>query len=150
MADLNRVFLIGRLTRDPELRYTQNGSPVTNFDLAINRAYTDTSGERKEVTDFIRVVTWRRQAETCSQYLNKGSLVFVEGRIGSRSWETQDGQKRHTTEVTAQRVQFLTPKGQVPESVEGKAEEEQPAPALEEDANIKEPFEPAEEVEGSK
>jgi len=145
MANLNRVLLIGRLTRDPELRYTQSGSPVTNFDLAINRYYTDASGERKESTDFIRVVTWRKQAENCSQYLNKGSLVFVEGRIGTRSWEGQDGQKRYTTEVTAQMVQFLTPKGQGPESVEGKLEEEQVEPVLEENTGAGETPPPVKE-----
>jgi len=145
MANLNKVLLIGRLTRDPELRYTQNGSPVTNFSLAISSFYTDASGEKKESTDFVPVVVWKRQAETCSQYLNKGSLAFVEGRIGTRSWEDQQGQKRYTTEVTAIRVQFLTPKGQGPEPVEGKLEEEQVEPVLEQSAEAGESSPPPEE-----
>ncbi len=106
-ASLNRVFLIGNLTRDPELRYIPSGQAVTNFTVATNRTYVAASGEKKEEASFIRVVTWARSAEVCNEYLRKGSQVFVEGRLQSRSWQAQDGTKRSTLEVVAQRVQFL-------------------------------------------
>lgn len=107
MANLNRVLLIGNLTRDPELRYVPSGTAVATFTLAVNRVYKNQAGEKKEETSFIRVVVWGRRAEVCGEYLRKGSPVFVEGRLQSRSWETQDGQKRSTTEVIADNVQFL-------------------------------------------
>lgn len=107
MAALNKVFLIGNLTRDPELRYIPSGTAVTTFTVATHRAYTMASGEKREETCFVRVVTWARQAELCGEYLSKGSPVFVEGRLQSRSWETPDGQKRSTIEVVAQNIQFL-------------------------------------------
>ena len=107
MASLNRVFLMGNLTRDPELRYIPNGTAVTTFTIAVNRVYRLPTGERKEDTSFIRVVTWGRMAETSGEYLKKGSPVFVEGRLQSRSWETPDGQKRSAVEVNATNVQFL-------------------------------------------
>lgn len=106
-ASLNRVFLMGNLTRDPELRYVPSGTAVTSFDIAVNRVYTLQSGEKKEEASFFRVVVWARRAEVCAEYLTKGSPVFVEGRLRSRSWEAQDGQKRSTIEVIAQNVQFL-------------------------------------------
>lgn len=106
-ASLNRVFLIGNLTRDPELRYVPSGTAVTSFDVAVNRVYATQSGEKKEETSFVRVVVWARRAEVCAEYLRKGSPVFVEGRFRSRSWETQDGQKRSTIEVVANNIQFL-------------------------------------------
>ena len=104
---LNRVFLMGNLTRDPELRYTPAGQAVTNFSIAINRNYTTQSGEKKEDTCFVRVAVWGKQAENCAQYLSKGKPVFVEGRLQSRSWETEDGQKRSALDVVASSVQFL-------------------------------------------
>ncbi len=107
MANLNKVFLIGRLARDPELRYIPSGTAVTTFTVATNRAYTLASGEKREESCFVRVVAWARQAELCGEYLSKGSPVFVEGRLQSRSWETPDGQKRSTIEVVAQNIQFL-------------------------------------------
>lgn len=107
-ASLNRVFLIGNLTRDPELRYIPSGQGVTTFTVAANRTYVAPSGEKKEDTSFIRVVTWGRSAEVCNEYLKKGSQVFVEGRLQSRSWQAQDGTKRSNMEVVAQRVQFLS------------------------------------------
>ncbi|MDI6785896.1 MAG: single-stranded DNA-binding protein [bacterium] len=113
MASLNRVILLGNLTRDPELRFTPSGSPVSRFSIAINRIYTTTSGEKKEEVDFIPIVVWGKQAENCSQYLNKGSLVLVDGRLRQSSWETKEGEKRYAIEVIAQRVQFLNkPKGE--------------------------------------
>ena len=111
MANLNKVLLIGNLTRDPELRYTTSGVAVTNLRLAVNHRYKDRSGELKEDTCFITVTAWDRQAETCNQYLHKGRLVFVEGRLQSRSWETSEGQKRNTIDVRAERIQFLDSRG---------------------------------------
>jgi len=109
MASLNRVFLIGNLTKDPELRYTSTGVPVANLRLAVNRKYKDKSGELKEDTCFVTVTAWDKQAEICNQYLQKGRAVFVEGRLQSRSWETPDGQKRSTIDVRVERIQFLGP-----------------------------------------
>ena len=106
-ASLNKVLLIGNLTRDPELRYVPSGTAVATFTIAVNRVYTSQAGEKKEEVSFIRIVVWGRRAEVCGEYLSKGSPVFVEGRLQSRSWEGQDGQKRSTTEVIADNVQFL-------------------------------------------
>ncbi|MBI4353290.1 MAG: single-stranded DNA-binding protein [Candidatus Omnitrophica bacterium] len=111
MASVNKVLLIGNLTRDPELRYLPSGSAVVNFSLAMNRVYKLQSGEKKEETAFVRVVVWGRQAELCGEYLKKGSSVFVEGRLQSRSWDTPDGQKRSMVEVVAMSVQFLRIQG---------------------------------------
>lgn len=112
---LNKAMLIGRLTRDPEMRYTPNGTAVTSFSIATNRYGVGPDGERKEFTDYHNIVAWnqgkRQLAELCAQYLHKGSLVYVEGRLQTRSWEGQDGQKRRTTEVNASDVQFLEPRG---------------------------------------
>ena len=113
--NLNKAMLIGRLTRDHEMRYTQSGTAMTRFGLATNRYGTGPDGERKEFTDFHNVVAWnqgkRNLAEICAQYLKKGSLVYVEGRLQTRSWEGQDGQKRTTTEINANDVQFLDTRG---------------------------------------
>jgi len=109
MANLNKVLLIGNLTRDPELRYIPSGTAVTNFSLAINTPIIKASSEIKEEVCFVRVVVWGKQAESCKQYLTKGRLVFVEGRLIYRSWE-QDGKTRSTLEVRADRVQFLGPR----------------------------------------
>ena len=127
MAGFNKVILIGNLTHDPELRYIPSGKAVTNFNIAVNRTYTLQDGTRKDDVCFVRIVTWGKQAETCSEYLNKGKPVLVEGRLQSRSWEAQDGTKRNTIEVVAQRVQFL---GTRPQTEEGmnKAESSLPAP----------------------
>lgn len=110
-ASLNKVFLMGNLTRDPELRYLPSGQPVTSFSIAMNRVFNSQTGEKKEEVSYVRVVVWARLAEICNEYLKKGSPVFVEGRMQSRSWEAQDGTKRSSVEVIAQNVQFL-PRGQ--------------------------------------
>jgi len=115
-ASLNRVLLIGNLTRDPELRYLPSGQAITTFTLAVNRVYTAGTGERKEDASFIRIVVWARRAEVCNEFLRKGSPVFVEGRLQSRTWEAQDGTKRTSIEVVASNVQFLSRGGR--ESVE--------------------------------
>ncbi len=106
MASLNRVLLIGNLTKDPELRYTPSGTPVANLRLAVNSTFKDQAGQRKEETCFVTIVVWSKQAEICNQYLKKGRSVFVEGRLLYRSWEA-DGKTRSTMEVRADRVQFL-------------------------------------------
>ena len=117
MSNLNKVMLIGRLTRDPELRYTPSGQPVTSFSIATNRWAPPGDGgtERREFTDYHNIVAWnigkRSLAELVAQYTRKGSLVYVEGRLQTRSWEGQDGQKRRTTEVVANDVQFLDTRG---------------------------------------
>lgn len=105
MRVLNKVILIGRLTRDPEVRYTQSGKAVTTFDIAVDRPIANAQGQRE--TDFIPIVTWGKLAETCGNYLNKGRLVAVDGRLQIRSYETQDGQKRRVAEVVADGVRFL-------------------------------------------
>jgi len=102
---LNKVILIGRLTRDPEQRFTANGVCVTTFTLAVDRNFTNQQGERE--ADFIPIVTWRNVAETCAKYLSKGRLVAVSGRIQTGSYETPDGQRRYTTDVVADEVRFL-------------------------------------------
>ena len=107
MANLNKVFLIGNLTRDPELRYTPGGTAVANLGIAVNRRFKDSSGELKEEVCFLTVTVWDKQAEACCQYLKKGRPVFVEGVLQSRFWETGDGQKRSAIDVRAERVQFL-------------------------------------------
>lgn len=106
---INRVILVGRLTRDPELRYTPNGVAVCNFTLAVNRPFTNQRGERD--ADFVPVVVWRRQAENVANFLNKGSLAGVDGRLQTRSYENQEGRRVFVTEVMADSVQFLEPKG---------------------------------------
>ena len=106
MANLNKVFLIGNLTRDPDLRYTPGGTAVANLGIAVNRKFKDSSGELKEEVCFLTVTVWDKQAEACCQYLKKGRPVFVEGVLQSRFWETGDGQKRSAIDVRAERVQF--------------------------------------------
>ncbi|GIO44454.1 MULTISPECIES: single-stranded DNA-binding protein [Paenibacillus] len=102
---LNRVILIGRLTRDPELRYTPSGVAVTQFTIAVDRPFTSQGGERE--ADFIPVVTWRQLAETCANYLRKGRLTAVEGRIQVRNYENNEGKRVYVTEVIADNVRFL-------------------------------------------
>ena len=104
---LNKVMVIGNLGADPEMRYTPNGSAVTDFRIASSRRYTTRDGEARDETEWFRVVTWNKLAEICSQYLSKGRQVYVEGRLRTRSWEGKDGVTRYTTEVIAQEVKFL-------------------------------------------
>lgn len=104
---LNKAFLIGNLTRDPELRYTPQGNAVCTFGLATNRSWTTEDGERKEDVEFHTIVVWNRLAEICAEYLAKGRQAYIEGRISTREWEGQDGVKRRSTEVVALEVIFL-------------------------------------------
>jgi len=105
---LNCVILIGRLTRDPEMRFTPSGVPVTTFTLAVDRPFSNKQGEKG--TDFIDIVAWRQLGELCANYLHKGRLAAVEGRLEIQSYETPDGQRRRTARVVARSVQFLSPR----------------------------------------
>jgi single-strand DNA-binding protein len=107
MASLNKVMIIGNLGKDPEMRFTPNGNPVTTFSVAVGRVYNTTDGERKTETEWFNVVTWNKLAEQCNQFLAKGRLVYVEGRLHTSTWESQDGLKHYRTEVIANRITFL-------------------------------------------
>lgn len=106
-SGVNKVLLIGRLGGDPEVRYTSNGGAVANFTLATNESWTDKSGQKQERTEWHRVVVWGKLGELCGQYLSKGRQAYVEGRLQTRDWTDKDGNKRYTTEIVAQNVQFL-------------------------------------------
>ena len=112
MASVNKVILIGNLGKDPELRYTPGGQAVASFPLATSEKWRDKEGVMQDNTEWHNIVVWGRQAETAKEYLAKGRQVYIEGRIQTRSWDDKDGNKRYTTEVVAQRVQFLGSRGQ--------------------------------------
>lgn len=107
MAGLNKVLIIGNLGADPEMRYMSDGTAMTAFRVASSRNYNGPEGERREETEWFSVVAWRKLAEQCSQFLQKGRKVYVEGRLRTRSWDTPEGQRRYKTEVVAERVLFL-------------------------------------------
>ena len=109
---MNKVMLIGRLGRDPELKYAQSGTPITNFSIATDESYIDKDGNKVQKAEWHSIVTFQRVAENCANYLVKGSLVFVEGSLQTRKWQDQQGQDRYTTEVKAQRVLFLDKRNQ--------------------------------------
>lgn len=136
--DLNKVFLIGRLVRDIELRVTPNGQSVASFSIATNRVYTDKAGQKQEQTEFHNIVVWGRQAELCNQYLAKGATVLIEGRLQTRSWDAPTGEKKYRTEVVADRVQF-GPRAQ------GGAQQNMPRQAPQTPAQQTPPVEEAEE-----
>ena len=153
--NLNKVFLIGNLTRDPELKTTPGGQPVCNIGMATNRIWTDKqSGQKQQKVEFHTVILWRRLAEIANQYLQKGSLVFIEGRLQTRSWEDKNGVKRWTTEIVAENMQLgprtaqkLTPREPIKGREEPAEESEEPVeeiPVIEEEPeeiNIKDiPF----------
>ncbi len=108
---VNRVILVGHLGRDPEMRYTSSGTPVTNFSVATNERWNNQNGERQERTEWHKIVTWSKLAEISNQYLTKGQLVFIEGRIQTREWDDRDGNKRRTTEIIASDMRMMTPRG---------------------------------------
>lgn len=118
MRSVNKVILIGHLTRDPELRQTSSGHPVATFSIATNRYWTTSEGDKQESTEFHDLVAWGKLAEICHEHLNKGCAIYVEGRLHTRSWEGPDGQKRHKTEVVVNELNILARK-----AAEGKAEE---------------------------
>jgi single-strand DNA-binding protein len=107
MASVNKVILVGNLGRDPEIRYTQQGTAVANFSLATTNRFKNRSGEMEERTEWHRIVAWDKLAEICGQYLSKGKQVYIEGRLQTREWEDKDGNKRSTTEVITQTMQML-------------------------------------------
>ncbi len=119
MASLNKVMIIGNLGSEPEMRFTPNGRPVTSFSVATNRRYTTAEGERKEETEWFTVVAWNKLAEQCNQFLTKGRLVYAEGRLHTRTWESQDGQKHYRTEIIANSVTFLDRQAAAPLPEEG-------------------------------
>jgi single-strand DNA-binding protein len=108
---INKVILIGNLGADPEVKYTQDGTAWTSFNLATSERWKDKEGQMQEQTEWHRIVAWRRLAEVCKEYLHKGSKVYVEGKLQTRKWQDKEGQDRWTTEIVARDVQFLTPKG---------------------------------------
>lgn len=108
MPNFNKVFLMGNLTRDPELRATPSGTAVCQFGLAVNRVYNNANGERKEETTFVEVEAWGRQAETISKYVSKGKPLFVEGRLKLDSWETKEGEKRSKMKVVLENMQLIS------------------------------------------
>lgn len=114
---LNRVILIGRLTRDPEMRFTTSGVQVTTFSLAVNRPFSNKQGEKE--TDFIDIVAWRQLGELCANYLHRGQMAAVEGRLEIQTYEAQDGQKRKAARVVASNVEFLSPRDSGPGSKSG-------------------------------
>jgi single-strand DNA-binding protein len=117
MVGLNKVIIIGNVGTDPEMRFTPNGNPVTSFRLATSRSFNSPEGERKQETEWFDVVTWNRLAENCNQFLTKGQRAYVEGRLRTRSWEGQDGQRHQRIEIIANSVLFLDrrPVGTLPE-----------------------------------
>lgn len=125
---INKVILVGNVGREPEMRFTPNGNPVTSFSVATNESYTDSSGEKQKRTEWFNVVTWNKLAENCNQFLSVGSMVYVEGKLQTRSWEAEDGQKKYRTEVIAFTVRFLSRR----ETTEGEpGEAQQPSEAKE-------------------
>jgi len=107
MVSLNKVMIIGNVGTEPEMRFTPNGNPVTSFRVATNRVYTTPEGERRRETEWFTIVAWNRLAEQCNQFLTKGRLVYAEGRLHTRTWESQDGQKHSRSEIVANRVVVL-------------------------------------------
>lgn len=135
MSDLNRVMLIGNLTKDPESKSLTTGQSLSTFSIATNRTWKDTTGAKKEKVEFHNIVVWGKLADICNQYLKKGSKIFIEGRLETRSWDDQNGQKRYRTEIIAENLQMLGSKGSsaqssstgpAQESHKGSGEEELP------------------------
>ena len=149
-ASLNKVLLIGNLTRDPELRYTPSGAAVCTFSVATNRSYTSADGTKKEEAEFIRIVSWNKLAELCSQLLAKGRKVYVEGRLQTRSWETPDGQSKQTTEVVIDDMRILDSKRSFEEGHSEEYQVDEPSAKVEEPKVSEEEKEPKEKKEKTK
>ncbi|PKN69813.1 MAG: single-stranded DNA-binding protein [Deltaproteobacteria bacterium HGW-Deltaproteobacteria-10] len=118
---VNKAILIGRLGKDPEVRYTPDGTMVTNFTMATDENYKDKNGEKVQKTEWHRIVTYRKLAEICGNYLTKGKLVYIEGKIQTRTWEDKEGVKRSTTEIVASDMKMLDSRGQIKEDVSPEA-----------------------------
>ncbi len=127
MLSLNKVMIIGNVGNEPEMRFTPNGNPVTSFRVATNRVYTTAEGERRQETEWFTLVTWNRLAENCNQFLTKGRPIYAEGRMHTRTWESQDGQKHSLPEIIASRVIFLDKQAMaaLPEDREDKEDREE-------------------------
>ena len=129
-GSINKVILIGRLGRDPEVKYTPSGQAVAKFSIATDETYKDRNGEQQRRTEWHNIVAWRRLAEICGEYLVKGKLVYIEGRLRTRKWEDREGNKRSTTEIEAREMQMLSPKGEGERSESSSQQSEStPAPA---------------------
>jgi single-strand DNA-binding protein len=126
---LNKVLLIGNLGRDPEMKYTPQGTPITNFTMAVSRRRQTPDGEWKEETEWFRIVAWQKLAEQCNEYLRKGSKVYIEGRLQTREWQGQDGQNRQTVEVVANEMVILDSRQNGPGGPGGYGEERAPSRA---------------------
>jgi len=133
LVSLNKIMVIGNLGGDPEMRYTPQGTPVTNFSVAVNRYFNDSNGERQEETQWFRVEAWRQLAELSNQYLAKGRRAYIEGRFRSRTWQGNDGQPRHSSEIVAERIIFLDRAGEQPSFGPTNNEDFSPPPSLEPD-----------------
>jgi single-strand DNA-binding protein len=129
--NLNKVFIIGNLTRDPELRALPSGAPVVSFGVATNRTWKDKSGQKKEDVQFHNIVVFGKQAEIVKQYLGKGSSIFIEGRIQNRTWDAQDGTKRNKTEIIAERIQLGPRKGNSQGSQPSNSQKTEPLETIE-------------------
>ena len=152
MFSLNRAQIVGNLTRDPEMRYTPNGQAVCSFGVATNRRWKDQSGNLQEATEFHNIVAWGKLAEICSQIMHKGSKVYLEGRLQTRSWEGQDGAKRNRTEIVTDNFILLTPKGAAPhaEDLGGDIEEFTPPNAAAPEKTVSEAASPEDEAKPKK
>ena len=135
MAGVNKVILVGRLGRDPEVRYTSSGTAVANFSIATSEQWTNKDGEKQERTEWHKIVAWKRIGEICGEYLHKGSQIYIEGRLQTRDWEDRDGNKRYTTEVIAQTMQMLgsADKGGKAETTDERFPVEEPVTVPEDD-----------------
>jgi single-strand DNA-binding protein len=140
MVNLNKIFIVGNLTKDPELRYTPQGTAVTTLRIAANRTFKDKTGQTQKDTCFVNIVVWAQMAEVCNQYLQKGRQVFVEGRLQSRSWQNSEGQNRSVLEIVATRVQFM------PQGVRQEAQEVNLGDKPEEVVNLAEEAKKTEEA----
>ena len=109
---INKAILIGNLGKDPELRYTQSGTPVASFSIATTERWKDKDGNQQEQTEWHNIVAWKRLAEICGEYLNKGSRVYIEGKLQTRKWQDQNGNDRYTTEIVAREMKMLSPRGE--------------------------------------
>ncbi len=137
MYSLNKVMLIGNLTRDPEIRNTNSGQTVTSFSIATNLNWTDQNGQQQSKAEFHNIIAWRKLGEICGQYLSKGTKVYIEGRLQTRDWTAQDGAKRKTTEIVAENMIILSPKAGGQTSMPGGNNDEIIIPESEDEDEIK-------------
>ncbi len=137
MAGVNKVLLIGRLGKDPEVRYTQSGGAVASFTMATSENWNDKNGQKQERTEWHRIVAWGKLGELCGQYLAKGRQAYVEGRLQTREWVDKEGQKKYTTEIVALTVQFLGSAGEKSNSTQNNSTDFAPAPGFESNVDEK-------------